>query len=154
MCEPFYGLVPLLILGTAFTMDNRHNPNRPKPVRRRSVAHQEAKDLEAFIMEKRLEYSNSTVDGESGDQGHIRGKYGYFPWETEVDKEWETPFLPREQWITLPHNQNYDRRAWFSAFNDSQVQSLLHAGRGVRFVFALSTGERMRQMFTITFCET
>ena len=114
----------------------------------KNPAHKEAKELESFILEKRQEYWNGTKSPERDkhdDEGldvdvSGRGKHGRFQWEVEEDKEWASPYLPGDRWIELPQNQHYDRRSWFSAFNDSQVTSLLHAGRKIQFVFSLSTG--------------
>jgi len=141
---------------TAYKMDNRYSPEHSSRSQARNKAdrmlknpaHKEAKELESFILEKRQEYWNGTKSPERDkhdDEGldvdvSGRGKHGRFQWEVEEDKEWASPYLPGDRWIELPQNQHYDRRSWFSAFNDSQVTSLLHAGRKIQFVFSLSTG--------------
>jgi hypothetical protein len=133
--------------GFSFTMDNRHSPSRQveTDTRRRdtqsTIAHQEARDLESFIMEKRSHFLNITRNSNETIPSEKRNSFPRFDWEKEDDSEWQSPFLPQHAWVELPSNQKYDRRTWFSTFNDSEIEALMHKGRKMHFVFALSTGK-------------
>ena len=145
-------VVTIASTASCFTMKNRFHPDaqekaavRAKLKSKATVAHEEMRNLESFIMDLRMDKirennltasKNATLSTASK---HLQP--GRYAWESEEDFEWTSPLLDQEDWQEMPGNQRYSRAQWFNHFNDSYLDELYDKGRDISsFVFAMSTG--------------